>query len=153
VDAEFSGAALTGPEGLVVEGVRGTGDAFMVGSQGPDSIPELVMRDVTATVATASAKLGAVRLEWVHDGQRTWVVQLHVGASNSSGSVIYPGEPTRERRFDVSRGLEELREVAADMTGTGEGLVLVGSVGITSHFGDVLRRAQIPSRLEMQVSS
>jgi hypothetical protein len=28
------------------------------------------------------------------------------------------------------------------------GIILVGQVGVTSHFGDVLRKAQIPSRIE-----
>jgi hypothetical protein len=34
------------------------------------------------------------------------------------------------------------------LQGTGEGIVLAGRVGITSHLGDLLRRARIPSRIE-----
>jgi hypothetical protein len=52
--------------------------------------------------------------------------------------------------FEVSDGIEALRELIGRVRGTGEGIVLVGRVGVTSHLGDLLRRAQIPSRIEEQ---
>jgi hypothetical protein len=62
--------------------------------------------------------------------------------------VIYPGDPLSEHRFHVGKGLEALRALIEQVEGTGEGIVLVGRVGVTSHLGDVLRRARIPSRIE-----
>lgn len=68
--------------------------------------------------------------------------------SASRGTVIYPGEPERFIAFDVRGGLEQLRKLIAQAKTEGFGIVLRGDVGITSHFGDVFRRNEIPSRLE-----
>jgi hypothetical protein len=62
--------------------------------------------------------------------------------------VIFPGRPSREHFFPVSDGLEALRRLVARLEGTNEGVVVIGDVGVTSHFGDVLRRARVPSRVE-----
>ena len=52
----------------------------------------------------------------------------------------------RWHRFDPSLGLEALRELIASL-GAGEGVEVAGDVGVTSHAGDLLRRAAVPSRL------
>jgi hypothetical protein len=46
--------------------------------------------------------------------------------------------------------LEALRKLIAAIgeKNTDTGIILPGDVGITSHFGDLLRRARIPSRLK-----
>ena len=54
--------------------------------------------------------------------------------------------PARWRRFDPSLGLEKLRELIASVDGD-EGIEVAGHIGVTSHAGDLLRRAAIPSRL------
>ena len=53
-------------------------------------------------------------------------------------------------RFEVKRGIEALRKLVDELRSGGEnhGIILVGNVGITSHFGDILRRSGIPSRIE-----
>jgi hypothetical protein len=87
-------------------------------------------------------------MEWVFDGSEVWVVQLHKGGvSSTSTSTIVPGQPSTFREFDVSLGLEALRLLLPDVQQLGEGILLIGDVGITSHFGDLLRRAGIPSTL------
>jgi hypothetical protein len=50
----------------------------------------------------------------------------------------------------VAGGLEGLRDriVSFGAMSAKYGIVLVGNIGITSHFGDLLRRAKIASRLE-----
>ena len=97
----------------------------------------------------ASAKLGPVRIEWVHDKHgATWIVQIHRGITQSQGAVIYKGEADLYHRFDVSRGIDELRALISRVQGTGEGIILVGKVGVTSHLGDLLRKAEIASRIE-----
>ena len=86
-------------------------------------------------------------MEWVADASQVWIVQLHCGATKSSGSIIYPGNPSQYHEFDVEKGLEALRELVSSISNQNEGILLLGDVGITSHFGDVLRRAEIPSKI------
>jgi hypothetical protein len=151
----YSGAAITGADGsLIVEGVSGRGDKFMVGDARVSDLPVYVIDAVTQLWERAKELFGPVRFEWVYDAKNTlWVVQLHAGTSSSMGSIIYPGEPSQSwERYDVANGLEGLRSLVRKLEttrGSGiNGVILVGNVGITSHFGDLLRRARIPSRLE-----
>ncbi len=147
VDARWSGALLAQPDGgVLVEGTSGFGDAFMVGERVPEPLPDDVRAAVLRAYADAAAVLGPVRFEWVHDGREAWIVQLHTGASITQGRTIVPGDAPRWHRFDVGRGIGALRALIA--TRDGGGVVLVGRVGVTSHFGDVLRRARVPSRIE-----
>lgn len=150
VDAAYSGSLVVEADGHVrIEGARGYGDKFMVGLAGAEELPREVTDSVSARYEEAAAALGPVRMEWVHDrGGFTWVVQLHRGATTSQGSVIHRGDAARYHRFDVALGIDELRGLIARVRGTGEGIVLVGHVGVTSHFGDLLRKAEIPSRIE-----
>ena len=64
----------------------------------------------------------------------------------ATGTTIHPGTPSRWRRFDPSLGLEHLRRLIATVA-PDEGIEIAGDVGVTSHAGDLLRRASIPSRL------
>jgi hypothetical protein len=147
VAARWSGAALPdGAGGLLVEGVAGSGEDFMLARAAPAALPERVADDVRRVGSCAAAALGPVRFEWAHDGAGAWVVQLHLATVAASGATIYPGTPSRWRRFDPSLGLERLRELIATVP-PGEGVELTGDVGVTSHAGDLLRRAAIPSRL------
>jgi len=93
----------------------------------------------------ATSTLGPVRMEWVYDGQRAWIVQLHSGVSPSAGRVIFPGDPEQWQRFPIENGIDALRDLIATRP---TGVVLRGCVGMTSHMADLLRRAEIPSRLE-----
>lgn len=153
VDARHSGALVAQPGGEpLIEGVSGSGDDFMTGRRPPEELPGEVLRDVRSTYGRAASALGPIRCEWVHDGARVWVLQLHRGGSVSSGRVVHPGDAVSYRFFEVSQGIEALRELIDKVRGTGEGIVLVGRVGVTSHLGDLLRRARIPSRIEEQTS-
>jgi hypothetical protein len=149
VDPHFSGALVIGRDDkVIVEGVPGRGDDFMIGKQGPADLPERVKQDIVKIASTLGKTLGALRMEWVHDGSRAWVVQLHRGAIESEGRTIVPGEATHYQRFEVERGIEAFRTVVAEAKTSGDGVILVGNVGITSHFGDILRKAQVVSRIE-----
>jgi len=146
VRARWSGAAMPGSDGrLLVEGVAGFGDDFMLARTPPVALPDAVVSDVRRVGARAAA-LGPVRFEWAHDGDRAWVLQLHLAGAASEGTAIHPGTPARWRRFDPSLGLEKLRELIASVGGD-EGIEVAGHIGVTSHAGDLLRRAAIPSRL------
>lgn len=149
VEAVHSGAVIATSAGdTIVEGVGGSGDAFMLGQRGPERLPRKVIKHVCDLYAQAFDSLGPVRFEWVHDGRTAWIVQLHKGATETSGTIIVPGVATFEHFFDVTKGLSELRMLVDEVAGTGAGIVLQGHVGVTSHFGDVLRRANVPARVE-----
>lgn len=145
----FSGASLVAQTGeIVTEGVRGAGEAFMQGSAAPERLPAEVLRDVEQIHAAAAAALGPIRFEWVHDGARAWVVQLHRGATVSGAGMLVPGEAQRWIQFDVSEGLEELRRLLSRVE-PGQGVDLLGEVGLTSHIADVIRKANVPARMKL----
>jgi hypothetical protein len=147
VSARWSGAAVPGDGGgLLVEGVAGFGDEFMLARAAPARLPEPVVDDVRRVGARAAAALGPVRFEWAHDGDQAWVLQLHLAGVAASATTIHPGTASRWHRFDPALGLERLRELIASV-GQGEGIEVAGDIGVTSHAGDLLRRAAVPSRL------
>ena len=149
VRARWSGAAMpaVGAEkALLVEGVEGFGDDFMLARAAPAQLPARVTDDVRRLGARAEAALGPVRFEWAHDGDLAWVLQLHQATVAASAATISPGTPARWHRFDPAQGLDRLRDLIARVP-AGEGVELTGDVGVTSHAGDLLRRAAIPSRL------
>jgi hypothetical protein len=149
VDARWSGALIAQPDGEpLIEGVAGQGDEFMLGRRPPEALPGEIERALRELYARAAAALGPVRFEWVADARSPWVVQLHRGASPTAGRVLYPGAAARFHPFHVEEGIEALRQLIRRVEGTGDGIAVIGRVGVTSHLGDVLRRARIPSRLE-----
>lgn len=147
VPAQHSGAALVDRDGnIVVEGVCGEGDRFMLGSQSRTELPIGVVEAVKEAVERLRADFGPTRIEWVHDGTTTWIVQLHVGGTSSTSLVLVPGERASWVDFDVSEGLEKLRLL---LEGIGEetGVRLCGHVGMTSHVADLVRRSGTPTRI------
>ena len=91
--------------------------------------------------------LGETSFEWADDGRRTWLLQVHLGASSSTEAIIYDGPADTFRRFLVKDGLKNLYRMVEHVKGRKEGILLVGRVGVTSHMGDLLRREKIPSRI------
>lgn len=148
VQATFSGATITGKDGVITQGVKGFGDAYMVGTKAPEVLPMEVIDAVKQTNAVVAEKTGgAVSFEWAYDCGKVWILQLHQGGSRSTVSIIVPGEQnTSYKTFDVRLGLEALRIFITGLQPK-EGITLMGSVGVTSHFGDILRSANIPSRI------
>jgi hypothetical protein len=147
--AHYSGAAVTGAKGrLLVEGKQGEGDQFMLGLAGPESLPSHVLSDVHQTNEALSSSLGPVRFEWVFDGTRTWIVQLHKGGTKTDTGVIVPGDAKRWVVFEVSTGLESLRTLLNDLK-EGSGIIVQGEVGLTSHIADLLRKSKRPSKIEL----
>ena len=147
VPAAWSGAYYVDAAGTgLTEGVAGAGDAFMLGRQAPQELPAQVRSEIERLAARLDEVFGPVRFEWVHDGERLWLVQLHRGSTASQGDVIVPGEAAQWLRFEVGEGLAALR-ARLETLPPDSGLEIVGQVGRTSHIADVLRRAGVPSRL------
>jgi hypothetical protein len=149
VNARHSGAAIIGQDGtLVIEGCSGEGDRLMLGLEMPELLPSFVTDEVSAVHRRLSSTLGPVRLEWVHDGHELWVVQLHLGITQTAGSTLVPGEPTNWIEFSVDDGLERLRH-RLDNLPEDTGILLIGQVGVTSHIADLVRRTGAPARLAL----
>ena len=150
VQPAYSGAAIISAGGTeVIEGVRGVGSDFMLGRQAPEALPAEVIEDVRHLLKRLWTQIGGTSVEWVHDGRDLWVVQLHQAGTTVSDMEIYPGRPRREISFAASKGLAALRELIESVQGTDTGIVLEGEVGVTSHLGDVLRKARVPSRVAL----
>jgi hypothetical protein len=147
VSSEFSGAVLGAQSGqALVEGVKGTGAEFMMGAKRAETLPIHVRDAVSSFHQKVARVLGeGSKVEWAYADGEIWVLQLQLVNPAISSLVIVPGDATIFRSFDVRRGLDQLRDLIESVQGTGEGITLEGDVGITSHFGDVLRRARIPS--------
>jgi len=147
VPARHSGAAIVQSDGaLAIEGLAGEGDLFMLGSRVAEDLPAHVLADVQNAFFTLENRFGPVRFEWVHDGERVWIVQLHLGATSSSATEIVPGEAGHWTEFRIEDGLEKLRALLDDLPSDG-GIQIIGQIGLTSHLADVLRRAGFPARL------
>lgn len=147
VRARYSGAAITDRDGVpVIEGARGEGDRFMLGERSPESLPSEIAADVESTYAKAVSTVGAVRFEWVHDGNRVWIVQFHKGGTSSAAATLVPGESAVWAVFNASRGLEELRRFLAELP-SDVGIRIEGEIGLTSHFADLLRKSKRPARI------
>src|SRR5690606_24891098 len=111
------------------------GDLFMLGVNAPELLPGAIIEAVRSAHRRLDDALGPVRFEWVHDGDRVWIVQLHLGATRSTPKVLVPGDAEDWVRFDAREGLEKLRGALRTLR-PGAGLALVGNVGLTSHIAD-----------------
>ncbi len=147
VPACHSGAALLNGEGrTVVEGVPGEGDRFMLGIAPMTDLPASIVGDVDAVIERLGEKVGPARIEWVHDGTSTWVVQLHLGATASTATTLVPGERPAWTDFAIEQGLDNLRRFLTCIDAD-TGLRLIGQVGMTSHIADLVRKSGIPTRV------
>jgi hypothetical protein len=147
VRPEFSGALIIGPSGKpIIEGKAGEGESLMLGESAPQNLPTQIRKKVTLILEQAQAALGPVRMEWVFDGERVWVVQLHRGATETTKTQITKHTAASWVPFDVAQGLEALRSLIANLD-EDTGVEIRGRVGLTSHIADVVRKANIPARM------
>jgi hypothetical protein len=150
VEAVYSGGAIVSDNQAndVIEGVAGKGDNFMVGAECLDHLPDRVLLKLKALlngIRKYHYLLGDVSIEWVFDGTKIWLVQLNQIKEKGLGTTIVAGEPAKYEKFYVEDGLEQLRTKIKAIKSGNIGIELIGDVGLTSHFGDVLRHANIPS--------
>src|SRR5664280_3410780 len=115
----------------------------MLGAQSPDSLPDQVILGVRELTAGARKYLGSVRTEWAHDGTQVWLLQLHLSAATYAHGRLSPGDAQEWLTYNVADGLAALRSTVAHAEATSSGVLVVGSVGLTSHVGDLLRLSLI----------
>jgi hypothetical protein len=150
VPAVYSGAAtLSGSsDELIVEGIKGAGDVFMTGAMAPQVLPETVVNDVRHSLEMTRAALsGNVRVEFAHDGEQPWIVQLHRSSATEDIRSTDEPSPARWLTFDPVTGLDQLRTLINEAKNGGCGIEMTQPVGATSHVGELIRAARIPSRI------
>jgi hypothetical protein len=142
VVADWSGAAHVRGSEWLVEGVRGAGDRFMLGSDAPQELPAVVRALVRESFTPLVDEVGPARIEWAVGRDGAWLLQLNpiVGG---------PGVADHDRAsgwidFDPHAGLEALQLAIAQARAAGAGIRVVRPVGVTSHVGDLVRRAGLP---------
>ena len=155
VDAIYSGASLIrlDKEYDIIEGVKGNGDEFMVGKKDIEDLPINVIHAVQNLNDQSRLyhyMLGDISIEWVFDGENVWIVQLnqlkHSNSQNYDNKcIIVEGTPIQYKKVYVKDGLENLRDEIKECKNKNYGIELVGNVGITSHFGDILRLENVPA--------
>jgi hypothetical protein len=148
VASQWSGSLITEQAGPLVEGVRGFGDQFMMSERRGEELPDAVRDAVLQVQRKFEQLLGPISIEWAFDGDTVWVLQLHQELSLGSGNVIVPGAPRHWHEFDVSRGLDPLRELAKIAAEKGDGIEFSESVGVTSHAAAIVRKKGVPARVK-----
>ena len=147
----YSGGAIITSKGITIEGVSGKGDEFMLGTDASEKLPIVLKKQLEFELSgliELNNILGDVSVEWVYDGAGIWIVQMNQLKHISKGNVIVKGEAIKYLDFDVKNGLSELHKLINEIEGKNIGIRLLGNVGITSHFGDVLRQLDVPSYIE-----
>lgn len=147
VAARWSGAtAPADPAGGLAEvhGVSGSGDDFMLGMRPAEVLPDDVASDVRELLDRAAAVLGPVRMEWAHDGERAWVIQMHLVTGGPREAGVGSADVWMD--FDPTDGLDTLRTLVAAAVSAHAGIRVTRPVGITSHVGEILREAGVPAR-------
>ncbi|WP_006245926.1 hypothetical protein [Mycolicibacterium tusciae] len=150
VNGAYSGAtkAANNSKIDIVEGVAGRGDDFMLGKDIPEPLPQEIIEDVRKVTADLRKQLGVVRIEWVHDGAKVWILQMHrAKAVAGATTVLRAGtDPATWVMYNTSDGLEALRGVLAKAEEEHQGVEIVGDFGITSHVGELLSNSLVPIR-------
>ncbi|MCC8146954.1 MAG: hypothetical protein LIO93_11090, partial [Bacteroidales bacterium] len=150
VNSVYSGASIIGKTEKedVIEGVLGKGDSFMVGTKSSVNLPKHLydkIKRINNKFRSFYDLIGEVTIEWAYDGTDVWIIQLNQLKESAKNNVIVSGNPIKYIEFDVKEGLEALRSLIKKIKNDNIGIVLKGDVGITSHFGDLLRLSSIPS--------
>jgi hypothetical protein len=150
VDAVYSGATTLlagGGEIDKVEGVAGRGENFMLGQQAPEDLPDSIVNDVRDITRHLRKEIGSVTMEWVHDGEAVWIVQLHRAHRAAKLFADYDSAQVRGWvTFRTSTGVEALRMSLKEAESQQFGIEVIGDFGVTSHIGELLAQSTLPKR-------
>lgn len=151
----WAGSSIYEDGKLIVEGVKGFGNQFMVGMQSPEALPKEVEENVymmNRFIEKEFESLGILnngyKLEWGWtDCDSIAVYQFNFVNQVNFNRIIVKGNVSDMIGYETEKGLEGLRELIPKLKES-QGIILKGNVGITSHFCDILREWGIPSILE-----
>ncbi|QQK06871.1 hypothetical protein [Miniphocaeibacter halophilus] len=151
VEGIYSGASIITKDESIVEGVKGQGDNFMVGRKSIEKLPTEILNkleELNKKIRKYYSYLGDISIEWVCDNEKVWLVQMNQLKKYYGKDIIVEGNPRYYKKFYTSQGLESLRNEIENIKDKNIGIELIGNIGITSHFGDLLRQANIPSKIK-----
>lgn len=162
--ATYSGAGMFDSESLdlVIEGVAGYGDEFMIDGK-KESLPNNIFKlvcdqsmDIFNTFDIA-CNIGDVSFEWVLDeNNELWIVQFNKLNHKSTNNIIVPAECENIEYIDfdtTTNDIDSLRGIIKHIQSQSAkgGVRVLGNIGVTSHIGDILRASSIPSFVEKGV--
>lgn len=153
-DMKYAGACFvrTKKDLDIIEGTSQSGDDFMLGLAKTEDLPNYLLdslEDLNDKIRKSIELLGEISYEWVYDGLKVWIVQLNkLKSASKNKDTIVDGNVAKFEEFDTDLGLEELRKLILLLDKETIGIKLKGNVGITSHFGDLLRNNQVVSYIE-----
>jgi len=147
VSARYSGRLVYGAdESPIVDGVEGGGEHFMLGA-GRGGLPREIVEQVRQLAAKAREKLGLVEIEWVYDGARVWIVQLHL---SKKSTIVLAQEDLVwvDFRYDGPHMIETFRQLARSLKGKRKGINVIGNSSPLSHLGEIAIYYSIPAKFE-----
>ena len=155
VNAEYSGSLMpvkNNEENIIIEGVKGFGDKFMVGGQKLQVIPQVVQSIIKKIYKQVYKNFGPVKLEWVYDGKKVWIVQVNQTEGTSKNNIIYEGDAIRYIDIQIHKYIEEngydsFLDHLHEIKDKGIGINIIGNIGKTGHIGEALIQNKIPSRI------
>ena len=146
IEAKYSGAGLLNKEIKIIEAVKGYGDDFMLGLKSNKEDVAHLFKD--SFIDTLLKVFSNCSFEWVIDNKDSiWIVQVNQIKGEFTEHDIVLGDCKEYIYFDTDKGLDELRELIQTIKGKDVGINLIGNVGVTSHFGDILRINNIVSKI------
>lgn len=141
---KYSGRLIVNADqAVLVDGVRGGGEAFMLG-QGRGELPDSIIDEVKKTYDSL-APLGPVEFEWVHDGHQVWIVQLHLAKVDRRIMSNLGGVEWEEFHYSGPAVIEQFRNMARRLQGTGKGVRVHGNVSPLSHVGEIAMHYGVPA--------
>lgn len=157
VNPLWSGALLPGKNNDIpfIQGVDGRGDRFMIGAKYKE-LPSDVKKSVAELYKKIVKEIGPVKIEWVFDGKQTWCIQMHKTKHVQSDENIIVQSKNKKTKYhnfsidseiNTKEQLDELRKLIKIIDTEFMGISLIGDIGVTSHFGDILRKENIPSKI------
>lgn len=144
IPAKYSGRALySGSDKIEIRGVAGKGDAFMLGEQEHEILPNEVILNVNDTLIKMNQLIGPCNIEWVFDGSTVWIVQ--VNNAKLKDLKIDIDSKTEWVTFIYSKNsIEDFRKKVIELRGTDKGINVIGKVSPLSHLGEIAEIYDVP---------
>jgi hypothetical protein len=144
VRALYSGSGYCNEDNVLVEGVAGSGEGYMLGEKSPEPLPELVANRVVGLGKRVFRSFGPSRFEWAFDGDDDWLLQLNPHIETRSYAIGYEQPGISYLEYDPCRGISQLEMLIKIAQKQGQGILLARPVGLTSHVCEILNHHKVP---------